>query len=34
VIDLLDEGKSQAHSLTPFAKVDGLRVTYPGESNS
>jgi uncharacterized protein (DUF488 family) len=34
VIDLLDEGKSQAHSLTPFAKVDGLRVTYPGESDS
>ena len=32
VTDIFDAGKSQPHSLTTFAKVDGERVTYPGES--
>jgi len=32
VTDIFDAGKSQPHSLTTFAKVDGEQVTYPGES--
>jgi uncharacterized protein (DUF488 family) len=32
VTDILDAGKSQAHSLTPFAKVEGEQVSYPGDS--
>jgi uncharacterized protein (DUF488 family) len=26
---ILGPGKAQAHTLTPFAKVDGDRITYP-----
>jgi uncharacterized protein (DUF488 family) len=26
---ILGPGKVQAHELTPFARVDGLRITYP-----
>ncbi len=29
---IMDVGKSQAHRLTPFARVDGTRVTYPPPS--
>jgi uncharacterized protein (DUF488 family) len=31
VTDILEAGKSQEHKLTPFAKVEGVRITYPGE---
>lgn len=29
VTDIFTEKKSQAHSLTSFARVDGLKITYP-----
>jgi uncharacterized protein (DUF488 family) len=29
VIDVLSETSSKPHALTPFAKVDGTRITYP-----
>lgn len=29
VIEIFDKGKSQIHKLTPFAVVDGERITYP-----
>jgi uncharacterized protein (DUF488 family) len=29
VEEILAAGRSQPHQLTPFAKVDGARVTYP-----
>jgi len=29
VIHIIGPGKSQEHRLTPFAKVDGDRITYP-----
>ena len=29
VVDLFDARKASRHKLTPFAKVDGLRITYP-----
>ena len=31
VEEILAGGRSQPHKLTPFAHVDGARVTYPGE---
>jgi uncharacterized protein (DUF488 family) len=31
VVDLLSATKAQEHKLTDFAKIDGTRVTYPGE---
>lgn len=33
VIDIYDERKASAHKLTPFARVEGTRVTYPGEAD-
>ena len=30
VIHLLGAGQARAHKLTPFARVEGGRVTYPG----
>ena len=30
VIEILSETKSQVHSMTPFARVEGEQVTYPG----
>jgi uncharacterized protein (DUF488 family) len=30
VIDIMNEKASRPHRLTPWAKVDGTRVTYPG----
>ncbi len=30
VIDIMSEKSSKPHRLTPWAKVDGSRVTYPG----
>lgn len=29
---IMDANHSQAHSLTPFAKVEELRITYPAEN--
>jgi hypothetical protein len=29
VIDIYDERKATPHKLTPFAKVEGTRLTYP-----
>jgi uncharacterized protein (DUF488 family) len=29
VLEILGVGKSRPHAMTPFAHVDGLRVTYP-----
>ncbi len=29
VEDILTEKKSQPHKITPWAKVDGLTITYP-----
>lgn len=28
--DIMSPGRSQVHTLTPFAKVRGARITYPG----
>lgn len=28
-VDIVGEGRDRVHSLTPFAKVEGERVTYP-----
>jgi uncharacterized protein (DUF488 family) len=30
VVDIMGEKASKPHSLTPFAKTDGERITYPG----
>ena len=30
VVEIFDAAKSQPHKLTPFAVVDGDRITYPG----
>lgn len=29
VLDIMAEGKAPAHELTPFAHVEGTRITYP-----
>ena len=34
VINIFSETKSEIHRLTPFAKVNGNEITYPGELNS
>jgi uncharacterized protein (DUF488 family) len=34
VMEILSAIKSQPHAMTPFAKVDGQQVTYPGKSKS
>ena len=34
VQEILTAAKSQPHALTPFAKVEGSRVTYPGTADS
>jgi uncharacterized protein (DUF488 family) len=31
VIDIYDERKATPHKLTPFAKVEGTHLTYPGD---
>ncbi|HZP61253.1 MAG TPA: DUF488 domain-containing protein [Opitutaceae bacterium] len=32
VEDIMTMDRQQPHRLTPFARVDGLRITYPGET--
>ena len=32
VEEIVNASRRQAHTLTPFAKVDGLMITYPPES--
>jgi uncharacterized protein (DUF488 family) len=31
VMHIMGPGRSQPHTLTPFARVEGTRVTYPGD---
>src|SRR5580700_9227021 len=31
VTEILSASKSQPHSITPFARVEGEQVTYPGK---
>jgi len=31
VLDIIDGSAPRKHKLTPFAKVDGTRITYPAE---
>jgi uncharacterized protein (DUF488 family) len=31
VIDIMSQAKATPHKLTPFARVEGTRVTYPAE---
>lgn len=33
VLDIMSETKEVPHELTPFARVDGDQVTYPGEQS-
>ncbi len=30
VVDIMNEKASRPHALTPFAQIDGARITYPG----
>ncbi len=32
VIDIMGETSSRAHRLTPWARLDGLRITYPADT--
>lgn len=32
VEEIIDETRSRAHTLTPFARVSGTRITYPPET--
>jgi uncharacterized protein (DUF488 family) len=32
-IEILSAAKSQPHAMTPFAKVEGQKVTYPGKAD-
>jgi hypothetical protein len=34
VEEIIGKGRAQAHKLTPFAHVEGARVTYPGDYES
>jgi uncharacterized protein (DUF488 family) len=34
VIEILSETSSRAHKLTPFAQVEGVRITYPPDQAS
>jgi hypothetical protein len=29
VVEILSESNYRMHALTPFAKVEGVRITYP-----
>lgn len=32
VVDILGVAEARTHELTPFAKVDGVQITYPGKT--
>ena len=32
VLDIMSVANAKPHSLTPFAKVDGTAITYPGDT--
>jgi uncharacterized protein (DUF488 family) len=34
VLDIMSETKATPHNLTPFAKVEGVRIAYPQETAS
>ncbi|HTC33569.1 MAG TPA: DUF488 domain-containing protein [Bryobacteraceae bacterium] len=34
VLEIMNACKAQPHAMTPFARVDGQRVTYPAEASS
>ena len=34
VLEILSATKAQPHAMTPFAKVNGQKLTYPAESSS
>lgn len=34
VLDILSAKEAKPHTLTPFARVDGTQVTYPGEGKA
>ena len=34
VVEILSESSYRLHTLTPFARVDGMRITYPPEQAS
>jgi hypothetical protein len=31
IVEILSESSYRMHRLTPFAQVEGLRITYPPE---
>jgi hypothetical protein len=31
VVEILSQTSCRMHGLTPFARVDGMRITYPPE---
>ena len=31
VVEILSESSYRMHELTPFARVEGVRITYPSE---
>ena len=34
VDEIVSPTRSSAHALTPFARVEGTKITYPGQSNA
>ena len=34
VIDILSETSTKPHKMTPWARIQGMRITYPGEQSS
>lgn len=34
VVDILSETSAKPHKMTPWAKVDGTSITYPGDGDS
>jgi hypothetical protein len=33
-MEIVDSSPPKPHKLTPFARVDGTRITYPAETGS
>jgi len=34
VVEILSQASYRMHALTPFARVDGARITYPPEQGT